>query len=115
MGVCHWQGGFEQHYRIGAGRVENGEKEKLGRMESWTTCHCDGRNCEDLEVCENQKYHFQAIVIDCLACTEAKWCCSNRSVTLGFISSWRPRFPREWRRHPRGVDTSNLECVVPIM
>jgi hypothetical protein len=30
--------------------------------------------------CENQKYHFQAIEIDCLACTEAKWCCSNRSV-----------------------------------
>jgi hypothetical protein len=32
-GVCHWQGGFEQHYKIGARRVESGEKEKLGRMD----------------------------------------------------------------------------------
>jgi hypothetical protein len=28
-GVCHWQGGFEQHYKIGKGRVESGEKENL--------------------------------------------------------------------------------------
>jgi hypothetical protein len=28
-GVCHWQGGFEQHYKIGAGRVESREKGKL--------------------------------------------------------------------------------------
>jgi hypothetical protein len=26
-GVCHWQGGFEQHYKIGAGRVESRKKE----------------------------------------------------------------------------------------
>jgi hypothetical protein len=32
-GFCHWQGRFEQHYRIGAGSVESGEKGKLGRME----------------------------------------------------------------------------------
>jgi hypothetical protein len=38
------------------------------------------RNQKDLEVCENQKYRFQAIVIDFLACTEAKQYCSNRSV-----------------------------------
>jgi hypothetical protein len=25
---CHWQGGFEQHYKIGAGRVES-KKESL--------------------------------------------------------------------------------------
>jgi hypothetical protein len=42
-GVCHWQGGFEQCCRIGAGRLESREKEKLGHMESQTTCHCDGR------------------------------------------------------------------------
>jgi hypothetical protein len=78
-GGCCCQKGFEQRYRIEAGRVESREKEKLGCMEFWTTCHCGGRNCQDLEVCENQKYHFQPIVIDCLACTEAKWCCSNRS------------------------------------
>jgi hypothetical protein len=47
-GVCHWQGGFEQHYRIGAGGVESGEKQKLGHMEFQTTCHCNGRNCQDL-------------------------------------------------------------------
>jgi hypothetical protein len=29
-GDCHWQGGFEQHYKIGAGRVESREKGKLG-------------------------------------------------------------------------------------
>jgi hypothetical protein len=29
-GFCHWQGGFEQHYKIGAGRVETREKGKLG-------------------------------------------------------------------------------------
>jgi hypothetical protein len=51
-GVCRWQGGFEWCYRIGEGRVESGDKEKLGQMEFWTTCHCDGRNCQDLEVCE---------------------------------------------------------------
>jgi hypothetical protein len=50
-------------------------------MEFRITCCCDGRNCQDLEVCENQKYRFQAIVNDCLACTEAKCCCSNKSVT----------------------------------
>jgi hypothetical protein len=80
-GVCSWQGGFEQRYKIGAGRVESREKGKLGRMEFRITCCCDGRNCQDLEVCENQKYRFQAIVNDCLACTEAKQCCSNKSVT----------------------------------
>jgi hypothetical protein len=80
-GVCCWQGGFEQHYKIGAERAESREKENLGHMELRTICHCDGRNCQDLEVCENQKYHFQAIGIDYLACPEAKLCCSNRSVT----------------------------------
>jgi hypothetical protein len=78
-GTCHWQGGFEQCCKIGAGRVESRQKEKLGCMESRTIW--DGRNCQDLEVCGDQKYHFQAIVIYCLACTEAKWCCSNRLVT----------------------------------
>jgi hypothetical protein len=29
-GVCHWQGGFEQHYKIGAERVESRERAKLG-------------------------------------------------------------------------------------
>jgi hypothetical protein len=29
-GVCCWQGGFEQHYKTGAGRVESREKGKLG-------------------------------------------------------------------------------------
>jgi hypothetical protein len=29
-GGCRWQGGFEQHYKIGAGRVESREKGKLG-------------------------------------------------------------------------------------
>jgi phage-related protein len=29
-GVCHWQGRFEQHYKIEAGRVESREKGKLG-------------------------------------------------------------------------------------
>jgi hypothetical protein len=79
-GVCHWQGRFEQCWKIGARSVKSREKEKLGFMLSRTTCHYDGRNCQDLEVCEDQRYHFQAIVIDCLACTEAKWCCSNISV-----------------------------------
>jgi hypothetical protein len=79
-GVCCWQGGFEQHYKMGTGKAESREKGKLECMESQTTFHCAGRNCQDLEVCENQKYHFQAIVIDCLACMEAKQCCSNRSV-----------------------------------
>jgi hypothetical protein len=79
-GVCCWQGGLEQHYKIGAERVESREKGKLGQMEFQITCHFDGRNCQDLEVCEDQKYHFQAIVIDCLVCTEAKQCCSNKSV-----------------------------------
>jgi hypothetical protein len=74
------EGGLKQHCKIAAGKVESGEKEKLGRMESWTTCHYDGTNCQDQEVCKDQKYCFQAIVIDCLACTEAKWCCSNRLV-----------------------------------
>jgi hypothetical protein len=77
-GICCWQGGFEQHYKIGAGRVESREKGKLGRMEFRTTCHCGGRNCQDLEVRENQKYHFQTIVNDCVACTETKQCCSNK-------------------------------------
>jgi hypothetical protein len=27
-GVCHWQGGFEWFYKIGAGRVESREREK---------------------------------------------------------------------------------------
>jgi hypothetical protein len=35
--VCHWQGGFEWHYKIGAGRVESGEREKLGSTEFQTT------------------------------------------------------------------------------
>jgi hypothetical protein len=52
-GVCHWQGGFEQSYKIVAGKVKGREKEKLGRVEFWTFCNCDGRNCQDLEVCEN--------------------------------------------------------------
>jgi hypothetical protein len=47
--------------------VERGEKEKLGCMEFWITCHYGGRNCQDLKVYENQKYHFQTIGIDCLA------------------------------------------------
>jgi hypothetical protein len=38
-GVCCWQGGFEQPYSIGAGRVESREKEKLGCMEFQMTCH----------------------------------------------------------------------------
>jgi hypothetical protein len=29
-GVCCWQGGFKQCKKIGAGRVESREKEKLG-------------------------------------------------------------------------------------
>jgi hypothetical protein len=52
-GVCCCQGGFEQRYKIGAGRVESREKGKLGQMEFHITCYCDGRNCQDLEVCEN--------------------------------------------------------------
>jgi hypothetical protein len=60
LGGHHWQGGFEQHYKIGSGTVESREKEKLGQMEFQITC-CDGRNFQDLEVCENQKYRFQAI------------------------------------------------------
>jgi hypothetical protein len=44
-GGCHWQGGFEQHYKIGTGRVESRENEKLGQMESQITCHCNDRNC----------------------------------------------------------------------
>jgi hypothetical protein len=47
-------------------------------MEFQITCRCDSRNCQDLEVFEDQKYNFQAIVNDCLACTEAKRHCSNR-------------------------------------
>jgi hypothetical protein len=31
---------------------------------------------------------------------------------LGLISCWRPRSPSEWRRHPKGVELSNLEHVV---
>jgi hypothetical protein len=57
-GFCHWQGGFEWRYKIGAGRVESREKGKLGQMEFQITCLCDGRNCQDLEVCEDQKYYF---------------------------------------------------------
>jgi hypothetical protein len=76
-GVCCWQGGFEQHYKIGAGRVESREKGKLGQMEFQIICHCDGRNCQDLEEHENQKYRFQAIMNDYLACTEAKRYCNN--------------------------------------
>jgi hypothetical protein len=44
-GVCHWQGGFECCHKIGARRVESGEKEKLEHTEFQTTCHGDGRNC----------------------------------------------------------------------
>jgi hypothetical protein len=73
-GVCRWQGGFEQCCKIGAGRVESREKGKLGLMEFRIACHCDGRNCQD------QKYRFQAIVNDRLACIEAKQRCSNKSV-----------------------------------
>jgi hypothetical protein len=58
----HWQGGFEQRYKIGAGRVESRKKEKLGQKEFWTSCHCDGRNCQDLEVCENQSLRFYIIL-----------------------------------------------------
>jgi hypothetical protein len=29
-GLCHRQGGFEQHYSIGAGKVQSREKGKLG-------------------------------------------------------------------------------------
>jgi hypothetical protein len=57
-----WQGVFEKCYKIGAERVESGEKEKLGHMEFRTTCHCDGRNCQDLEVCENQSLRFYIIL-----------------------------------------------------
>jgi hypothetical protein len=52
-GVCCWQGGFEQCYKIGAGRIESREKGKLGQMEFRIPCCCDGRNCQDLEMGEN--------------------------------------------------------------
>jgi hypothetical protein len=45
--VLNFQG-YLSLAKIGAGRVNSREKEKLGRMEFWTTCHCDGRNCQDL-------------------------------------------------------------------
>jgi hypothetical protein len=41
--------------------VESGEKEKLGNMEFWMTCHCDGRNCQDLEVCEDKSTIFKPL------------------------------------------------------
>jgi hypothetical protein len=51
-------------------------------------------------------------VNDCLACTEAKWYCSNRSVTLVLY-----RLGDEGGGCGEGipVDASNIECVVPIM
>jgi hypothetical protein len=64
------------------------EREKLRHMEFWMTCHCNGRNCQDLYMCANQKYCVQAIGIDCLACTEPKQC-SITNKSFRFISCWR--------------------------
>jgi hypothetical protein len=92
--------------------VESREKGKLGQMEFRITWHYNGRNCQELEVCEDQKYHFQAIVIDCLACTEAKWCCSNKSVALVLYCLGDQG---GGRGECIPVDASNVEWEVPIM
>jgi hypothetical protein len=100
-GVYPWQGAFEWHYKIGAERVESRGEEKLGCMESWTTCHCNGRNCQDLKVYENQKYHFQAIVTDCLAVLRPNGI-AVIDESLRFFIILETKVPKGVERDPRG-------------
>jgi hypothetical protein len=46
-------------------RLEQGSQEQRERkawMEFWITCHCIARNCQDLEVCENQSLRFYIVL-----------------------------------------------------
>jgi hypothetical protein len=47
-----------------ASRLEQGglRSERKESLEFWITCCCNGRNCQDLEVCENQLPRFYIIL-----------------------------------------------------